>query len=230
MKKILTQLSTEPFVTEREWTVDGIPLLTATISLPRPVPLSGQIAGRIDRYYQLQNRSYLRYCEHWLFPQAEAEYRAALASSSPLPHLTADLLYRVTYNQGGLWSLYTQSREAGLPGQTALVRRGDTWDLRRGFPLPLSAFFPRRSPFKKMLLTHVEAEITRQEAAGVARHHPTWRRDLRHNFNPQNFYLTGDGLTYFYQMYAIAPQVEGIPSFTLPWNEVNPTQEGPVAT
>ena len=187
MKEILTRLHTEPFTAEREWTVDGIPVLTASISLPHPLPSTGRIAGRIDRYYQLQCRSYLRYCEHWLLPSAVEEYHAALAASSPLPHFTAELRYRETYNEGGLWSLYTQSRETGLPGQTGVLRRGDTWDLTTGYPLALSALFPRRSSFKKKLLARAEAEIQRQEKAGVARYHPEWRRALRRNFNPQNF-------------------------------------------
>lgn len=218
MKESLMQLRTESFVAEREWTVDGIPVLSAVVSLPRPVPAAGRAAGRIDRYYQLQCRSYLRYCEQWLFPQATAEYHAALAASSPLPHFTAELRHQVTYNGGGLWSLYTQSREAGLPGQTTLLRRGDTWDLVTGYPAPLSAFFPRRNAYKKRLLEFAAGEIERQERAGIARYHEGWRQELRRNFNPLNFYLTDVGLTFFYQMYAIAPLAEGVPAFTLPWD------------
>lgn len=220
MKENLVLLSSEPFVAEREWMVDGIPVLRATISLPRPVPAAGRTAKRIDRYYQLQGRSYLRYCENWLLPQAAAEYQAALASSAPLACFTADLTYRVTYNSGGLWSLYTQSREAGLPGRTLLTRRGDTWDLAAGYPAALSAFFPRRSAFKKRLLAVAEAEIQRQERAGVSRYHESWRQDLRRNFNPQNFYLTEEGVALFYQMYAIAPAAEGVPVFLLPWGDL----------
>ena len=73
------------------------------------------------------------------------EYRAALAASLPLPHFRAELTYQVTYNDGGLWSLYTQSRESGFSGRPTLLRHGDTWDLTSGYPVPLSAFFPRRS-------------------------------------------------------------------------------------
>ena len=128
------QLHTEPFVTEREWAEDGIPILTASVSVPQPVPASGRTARRISRFYRLQSRAFLRYCERWLFPQARAEYYAALTISAPLPHFRAELHYRVTYNEGGLWSLYTQSREATLPGQTLLTRHGDTWDLATGYP------------------------------------------------------------------------------------------------
>ena len=116
MRESLTELHTESFTAEREWTVDGIPVLTAAVSVPQPVPAAGPVSRRIRRYYQLQCRAFLRYCENWLLPQAKSEYQIALAASAPLPCFRAELTYHVTYNEGGLWSLYTQSREVTLPG------------------------------------------------------------------------------------------------------------------
>lgn len=218
MRQVLTKLHTEPFTAEREWTAEGIPVLTAAVSVPRPVPAADRVSRRIQRFYQLQCRSFLRYCEHALLPQARAECRGALAASAPLPCFRAELTYRVTYNEDGLWSLYTQSREVTLPGQTLLTRRGDTWDLAAGYPAALSAFLT--GPWKQQLPALAAAEIQRQERAGVARYHEGWRRELRRRFNPQNFYLTEEGLAFFFPMYAIAPAAEGVPVFTVPWEKL----------
>ena len=226
MKECLVQLHTEPFTVQREWTVDDIPVLTAVVSLPQPVPDKGRVPSRIRRYYQLQSRAFLRYCEGWLLPQAAAEYRAALESSRPLPCFHAELSYQVTYNQDGFWSLYTQSRETGPAGPALLTRRGDTWDLSVGYPVPLQDFFPKGGRWKKELLRTSEAEILRQEAAGVARYHENWRRRLRQSFNAQNYYLTADGLTWFYPMHAIGPAAEGIPAFLMPFGPQGPKQPG----
>ena len=217
MSQHLTQLRTEPFAAERTWEVEGIPVLSASVSLPQPVPAADRVSRRIRRYYQGQCRAFLRYCEKTLLPQAAAEYRAALASSAPLPHFRAELSFRVTYNDGGLWSLYTQAREVTLPGRTLLSRWGDTWDLAAGYPVALTAFFPAGRGWKRQLLEAAEAEIKRQQRAGVARYHEDWRRALRRRFNPRNFYLTEEGLTFFYPMYAIAPAAEGILAFTVPY-------------
>ena len=122
----------------------------------------------------------------------------------------------MTYNQGGLWSLYTQSRETAVSGPALLTRRGDTWDLSGGYPVELSAFFPPRSGCKKKLLSLAAEEIQRQERSGVSRYREDWRRALRRRFNAQNYYLTAEGLTLFFPMYAIAPAAEGIPVFTFP--------------
>ena len=204
MNEPLTQLHAEAMTAEREWTVEEIPVLSASISLPEPVPAADKVSRRIRRYYQAE------------------EYRAALAASLPLPHFRAELTYQVTYNDGGLWSLYTQSRESGFSGRPTLLRHGDTWDLTSGYPVPLSAFFPRRSGWKRRLMEAAEAEIQRQETAGISRYHEGVRRLLRRHFNPQNFYLTAEGLSFFYPMYAIAPAMEGIPVFTLPYGQGGP--------
>ena len=218
----LTQLQTEAFTAEREWMAEGIPVLSAAISLPRPIPADSRVTRRIQRYYQLQSRAFLRYCESWLLPVAAAECRAALEASTPLPNFRAELTYQVTYNQGGLWSLYTQSRETGIPGRTLLTRWGDTWDLAAGYPIPLGDFFTGERRWKKRLLSAAAAEIERQERAGIAQYHEGWARKLRHQFNPRHYYLTENGLTFFYPMYAIAPAAEGIPAFTMPYGEAGP--------
>ena len=45
-------------------------------------------------------------------------------------------------------------------------------------------------------------------------------QDLRRRFNSQNYYLTQEGLTVFFPMYAIAPSAEGIPAFTIPYAQL----------
>ena len=218
----MKEFQTEAFTAERVWEVEGIPALTAEVSLPRPEPLSDRVSRRIHRYYQAQCRAFLRYCESWLLPQAAAEYQAALASSGPLPEFKAELSYQVTYQQDGLWSLYTQSKEDTGPGPVFVTRRGDTWDLREGYPVPLRDFFPKGMGWKKRLLSLAAEEIDRRTRAGMGQYHPEWRQALRRHFNPQNYYLTEEGLAFFYPMYALAPASQGISVFLLPYGEEAP--------
>lgn len=219
MKTHLEYLRTEPFTIHREWTESDIPVLRASVSLPEPVPALNAVCRRIRRYYRLQGRAFLRYCQRTLLPMAQSEARAALAESRPLPEFQAELSYEITYNAHGFWSLYTQVREHTLPGQDFLLRRGDTWDLNSGYPAALADFFPRRSGWKRRLLSTAEAEALRRERAGISRYRESLRRDLRRRFSPRNYYLTEEGLVFFYPMYAIAPAREGIPAFTLPYGE-----------
>jgi hypothetical protein len=218
MEDRLQELETELFTAERTWCVEDIPVLTATVSLPRPADRARRTARRIDRFYQLQARAYLRYCENWLFPQAAAAYRQALADSGPLPCCTAALTYQTTCCQRGIWSLHTDSREC-IDGRTEVLRRGDTWDLRTGYPIPLSAFFPRRTPVRRLLVQTAAEEIRRQEAAGTAQYRDGWRQALNRSFSRENFFITPDGIRFFWQMFAIAPRAEGTPTFSLPFGQ-----------
>ena len=213
-----------PFAAEREWTVEGVPVLWALARVPEPEPAADRTARRIRRFYRLQCRAFLRYCQRCLLPQAAAEYRAALAASRPLPAFRAELSYQVTYRQGNLLSLWTQTREE-TGGAPLLTRRGDTWDLAAGYPVPLKDFFPAGTAWKKKLLAHAAAEAERRERAGAGRWREDWRRELRRRFNPQNFYLTEEGLALFYPMYAVAPASEGVPVFTMPYGEDGPAAE-----
>lgn len=226
----LRSLRTEPFAAEREWEAEGVAVLWASAEVPEPVPAEDRVSRRIRRFYQLQCRSFLRYCERCLLPQAAAECRSALEASRPLPAFRAELRYRVTYNEGGLWSVCTQVREALGPGPAQLTWRGDTWDLAAGYPVPLRDFFPAGTAWKKRLLTHAAEEIQRRERAGAGRWREDWRRELRRRFNPQSYCLTGEGLAYFWPMYAIAPPTEGVPVFLLPYGGgVTPERNAPGA-
>lgn len=216
MKNCIRQLEIETFSAEREWDVEGIPVLRADISLPCPVSPDSRIQRRIERFYQLQSRSYLRYCENWLAPKAAADCRQALTDSAPLPQYTARLTYQITCNENGILSLFTDSREF-TGGKPLVLRRGDTWDLQTGYPLPASAFFPRHTPLRRLLLRTAADEIRRQEDAGISRYADNWPQAMKRTWNRSSFYITPDSFCYFWQMYAIAPAAEGIPVFSIPF-------------
>ena len=218
MKHCIQQLETETFFAQREWTAEGIPVLCAEISLPRPIAPDNRISRRIHRFYQLQGHSYLRYCEHWLAPKAAADCRQALMDSTPLPQYTARLTCHITCNEAGIFSLYTDTQEF-TGGPTLMLRRSDTWDLRTGYPLPVSAFFPKQARIRSLLLQTAAAEIRRQEEAGTAAYAPSWPQTMKRTFNRNHFYITPDAFCFFWQMYAIAPSTEGFPTFSIPFRE-----------
>ena len=219
MKPSLPQWDVEPFCIEREWESEGIPILSATVSIPHSTASKNRISRRITRFYHLQAHAFLRYCEHWLLPKATAQHQAAISSSAPLPHMHVQLNYQITYLENALWSLYTQSCEPDASGETLYFRHGDTWDLSTGYPVTLSSFFPPRTRWKTHLLALVAQQIQAQEHTGTTRYYPEWHKLLRRHFNPRNYYLTPKGIIIFFPMCAIAPPSEEIPTFLLPYSE-----------
>lgn len=196
---------------QRTWYVDRTPVLRLSLALPHwdTPPRKGH---RFNRYYQAQQRAYVTYCQGVLLPMATADYGQCQEQELPFVTHTATMAYTITYQEGDLLSLWTQSQDA-----TGQIRHGDTWDLTSGFPVPLGFFFPHQRHYRKMLANIALADIQRQEASGEAQYHPGLkRRMLQRRFNPRNFYRTQEGLVFFYQRYAIAPGVEGIPCFLHP--------------
>ena len=206
----------EPRTVERTWTAEGLPAMTAKVTLPQPAVPADAFARRLRRYYQLQSRAFLRYCEKFLLPRAAGEIRAALAGSRPLPCFRAELTYQVTLQDARYLSLYTQSRETDPAGPALVVRRGDTWDLSTGYPAPLQTFLPAGRGWRKTALDQAAVELRRREKAGAGRLRADWPRALRRGFNPQNFYLTPEGVVLFFPMYAVAPAKAGIVTVMLP--------------
>lgn len=196
---------------ERSWENDGLVVLTASVSLPRLAGKSRR-ARRFNRYYRSFCHAYWTYCEQTLLPEAKRRCEEAMATSAPWSVSRASLQARVTLNRPGLLSLYADAREDG----GFVIRRADTWDLNEGLPLPLTAFFPPRSPSPRRRLIQTAREQVRRDPDAFL---PDARAVLRRAFNARNYYLDESGLRFFYPMYSVAPPSRGIAVFTLPWDE-----------
>lgn len=208
-------LQIKPYLEGRTFSDGDVPLLTASAQLP---VWEGDGGARFNRYYRAYAHAFERYCETVLFPSAQASYRQALEHAGEMPDCRATLRTTVTCQQGDLISLYTDSIE-NSGKQRIILRRGDTWDMSSGTPLRLANFFPPHTLVRKRILSVVRARIEREERLGLYRYLPDWPSRIRRSFNPRNFYISDEGLTFFYRFYAIAPPAEGIPTFFLPYDE-----------
>lgn len=198
---------------EPPFCVDGVPLLTFSWQLPQ---LPGK--GQLNRYYRSCRDAFFRTCRREVFPLAQEEYRLALEGKAPLPQWQARLTTTVTFNGGTMLSLHTDAVIRGM-AQRYVLRRGDTWDIRRQLPIPMRTFFPPRTALRRILCDTAAQQIAREEEVGLSRYHPHWQQLLRRSFHPHRFFLSGEGLHFFYPLYAIAPAAEGIPTFCLPYDQ-----------
>ena len=203
-----------PCTLERVWEAHGLPVLRAAIDLPAPAESS-----RIRKFYALQSRAYLRYCESFLLPRATAEAERCLEGSRPFHPHQAELTGRVTFQEGPLLSLRVQSREEGEG--IFLQHRGDTWDLAAGTPVSLGQFLQKPRRWKGLFYEAASADMDRRIRCCALPCREDWRRTLRRSLNPRNFYLTEEGLAFFVPMYALGDTSLGIPTFLLPWCEEN---------
>lgn len=206
------------FTTEsRCYPPDDLPLLTARLRLPR---WDGTGGKRFDRFYAAYGRAFFSYCQTVLLPQARAALELARQNGGALPEWEIALDTVVTLQREKLISLYTDTVER-CGGRRLVLRRSETWDLSDGSPVPLSRLFPGDARWRGKLLRAAAGQIRQQQEQGTALYHPDWQRRLRTAFSADRFYLTEHALCLFYQMYAIAPAMEGIPVFSLPWDGEN---------
>lgn len=209
----------EALTAEQSWEADGVPVLRAAVTLPQ-IAGGSAAARRFNRYYRRYCRAYISYCKQILLPQAEAAFRAALSVSAPWEAARSELTYRVVCQAGGTWSVVCDARETVGSLPPFLLRRAEVWDMKSGLPLPLSEFFPPRSRCRRMLLRFAREETQRRIECGAV-YRENWRSALRRALSTQNFYLTDDGLCFFYPLCALAGAEKGIVSFTMPYDEEN---------
>lgn len=209
----------QPQEPELIFCVDDLPVLTAQIILPR---WDSRKSARFNRYYHACAETFKRSCRRELLPQAESAYYHARENSTAIPQWQAQLHATVTLQREYLLSLRSDTVFAGMP-QPYSARRGDTWDLRHGFLLSLADCFPLHTPWRRQMLELACDRIRDWEAQGSARYHDDWHRQIHRSFHAHNFYLTEDGLCFFFPFASIAPPIEGIPTFCMPYH----SQAGP---
>ncbi len=220
MKKVLT-IHPEPFLKERQWTQEELPVLFMTLSLPscRSILPDARLR-RINRCYEHFARCYESYCEAFLLPAATAAFRAAIAAGRPFHPWQAELRYRTTLQTSRIWCVLLESEESTESGLCHRLR-SDTWDLRDGYLLRLADFFPKDPlPLRRIRrLARQEFSTAAEQGAAL---HPDWRRRLRTAAKQDHFYLTEEGLSFYYPQFALGGASLGIPTVSLPWSEDGP--------
>ena len=205
--------SRAPVWREREKTLawEGEPVLTYTVkALALPTA-----PARLERYYRRTEAAWTARWEKILYPRACAALRAARAASRPFRPWEASLTPAVTLDAPERLSLTVDAVER-LDGPHAVtLRRGDAWALPGGKPLALAELFPAGFRWRRWVLEEVARQLRARQASGESRFWPDWERRLARSFDPERFFLTEEGPSVFFPLYALGPYVEGIPTFPL---------------
>ena len=206
----------EALTEERSWEADGVTVLTASVTLPQAAGES-RAAKRFNRCYRRFCRAYFAYCRQLLLPAAADAFRAAREVSAPWACACAELGYRIALRTDAVWSIVCDAAETMHGTPAFRIRRGDVWDMGAGLPMPLGEFFPPHTRCVRALLRFAREETLRRVEGGAA-YRANWRVMLRRTLNPRNFYLTEEGLCFFYPLCAVAGAKEGIVTFTMPYD------------
>lgn len=205
-----------------EWVFEdgGVKLLSVQARWPQLEETSPGVR-RVNRYYEALAERWLKRWEGSLQSQARAALASGGTADAPpeggigsLPW-SAGLDFTVTLFQNGTLSLYIDAVENVGQRRPRRVRQGDVWRLPSGTPVTLRELLPPRRWWRLPVLEEVRRQAGRQLQAGEAVFYDDWVRLVSKRFSPSRFYLTKTGPEVFYPVEAIAPAMEGFPTFSL---------------
>ena len=71
------------------------------------------------------------------------------------------------------------------------------------------------------MISAIEEQCAGRAASGEFLFYEDWPRRVAVDFDPDNFYLTEDGVVVFYPLHTLCPAAEGIPEFPLTLPEIS---------
>lgn len=176
--------------------------------------------GKINAYYFSVASKFETYIMNILLPMATKDYYHSKENDFPIHAYEAVMVFTITYNQDCILSLYTDKYEytGGAHGST--VRTSETWDVTLGTQIPLYTLFPYGEQFRRKIIIIIIKQIENQMAY-QQNYFPDYVQRIHKSLYLQNYYLSPDSITIYFQQYDIAPYSTGIPEFSIPLSELN---------
>ncbi len=189
----------------RSFLRDGSPVLDLDAQLPE---IKGAVL--LNAYYDRFYRQLTGYIANSLVPdlpergkplQLSLDYQVRLATSALLS-ITLDLTRRDGRN---------------MPA----ARFSSVWSRGCGMLLPLKAFFPTYSAYRK-LRSWIRSRALERLGSGYCLYDPHQADRADKLFSSENFYASEKGLVLFFPPLTLGGAAEGIPEFLLPWDPSGP--------
>ena len=222
-----TQQSTviQTKIIEKNLSRDSVVLIKITIKYPEI--LKGpceECLPRINRFYRRAAYVFLDYCTDALYKSALEEKAYADENGFPFRPFDAVMAYETPYNKNCTLSIYYDLYEYTGGAHGITVRHSDTWDLKSGYIMPLSEFYPKKANYRQALKEEAIRQAEEQIKSGNNYYFDDYAKQIAKNFNPSAFYLENEGLVIYYQLYTIAPYSSGIVTFSNPFSPQGPIE------
>lgn len=198
-------------------------VLLCSVLINQPV-VKGEVPRaalrRINAFYAHFTKTLQHHANTGLKKTAKEDYEYRKENGFPFFPYELRSDFTVTFNNKGLLGLYTDVYEytGGAHGNTR--RFADIWYTYSGLPATAADFFPKGTNIKKLLTDAAKAEAAAEISAGTGVYFDNYTELIKKYYSAQNIFLQENGLSLFYQQYEIAPYSEGIPVFTVPYNEL----------
>lgn len=188
-------------------------ILTLSIRYPELRPALNTLTY-ISRQYRHKAQLYYNDVSSRLYASAVQELKDTRAGGYPFRPYDAVMDYQLTLNEGCHFSTYTDRYEftGGAHGDTK--RSSDSWNLQTGKRVRLQDLFPRGENVRRTVIEQLLREAKKQQSEESV-FFDDYKSLIVKYFNPESFFLTPDGVAFYYQQTEIGPYAIGLPVFEL---------------
>lgn len=209
-------VTVDTIVLKDELKYKGKILLTYRIEYPRFSSSGYRISvAMVNAFYKRKALRFKRRCENELFKMAVEQYKNDVENNYPIRVFDALLVYKITYLEKCIISLYSDTYEytGGAHGNT--IRDSQTWNLQKAGLIRLDQLVRCRPDYKTYILKMIEAQIKKDPSL----YFENYKELIYKTFNKESFYCTKKGIVVYYQQYDIAPYSSGIRQFLIPYSQ-----------
>lgn len=199
---------------EKQLYYKGEVILKYTIEYPE-ITSSNYQDGKVkfNHFNRLEAIKSQKFAEGELYNSAKETYDFNKENNYPTMVYELNRKCNITYNYQNLISLYCDeyTYAGGAHGNT--IRKSQNWDLKLGVLIPLKAFFRGNNYYQVDIIRQIIEQIEKQIEEGNNIYFPDYCKLVLETFKVENYYLTKEGITIFFQQYDIAPYSSGILTF-----------------
>lgn len=199
-------------IIQKELKYENVVVLKYHIEYPRITNESNNIPSmKFNIYNEQIAKQIQRRAENELYKEAVELYKYNKKNNYPIMVYEIYRTFEITLNTNDIISLYADEYvfTGGAHGTT--TRTSQTWNMVNGRLINLYELYKGNPYFILYILKEISKQINQnkeiyfEDACCMA----------IDNFNPQNFYLTTNGIVIYYQQYDIAPYSSGIRTFEI---------------
>ena len=197
---------------------DGNVILVATAVVPEIESEEyASAAAIINSYYEEQIEKHMEYADTELYDYAIYNYTNYPADFTPL---RTEQFFDVKYNGNGYLSIvrYIVDSVGDQTSNTAVTT--ETFELSSGGLVTGSYAFTDGQQVKELVTKRVKTDIEAEIKAGVRNYYANWESAISDGFDIDHFFLTEDGVVFYYDLYILADAAEGMPTFVVPYDEM----------
>jgi len=175
------------------------------------------LANKLNALYRTKAVMYERSNIMNLYQMAMVEYEYSVANNFPIRQFEAVVNYTVTYNQNCYLSLFFDQYEYAGGAHGLTIRYSDTWNLPKSKKVELADMFQNRNRYRDFVIWSIDKQIEQDISTESGMYFENYTQLVKDNFKANNFYLTKEGVTVYFQQYDIAPYASGILTYVIPY-------------